>query len=359
MQLSPRSYQALGFDDRWVRLIGIPLIALLINLLLIEKELVDCCDSPIINFIISLIFTVAYWEGNRKILIYLRLKYAKYNEVKKRILIQAVAITLYSIVIGTVVHLILSGILLLVFEERAMGDLFTLTDFVFSTNVGLGITYSAIVLYECIFFFQRWKTSVIEAEHLKLENVQTQLESLKNQVNPHFLFNSLNTLTSIIPKDPELSVGFVQKLSKVYRYVLEVNATELIELEREWNFVQAYLFLLSIRHGESLKVDANLPVYFLSASVVPLSLQILIENAVKHNVVSAEHPLHIKIYVEGGKLWVENALRRKKHIISSTNLGLQNIRRRYLLLSKESIDVRESDIDFKVGLPLIQTPVLS
>ncbi len=195
----------------------------------------------------------------------------------------------------------------------------------------------------------------MEKEKLERENIQSQLEGLKNQVNPHFLFNSLNTLTYIIPEDQNLAVRFVQQLSKVYRYILEIRDRKLICLSEELAFLDAYVFLLKDRFGENFKIDINIPESYLNLKVVPLSLQILMENAIKHNIISALKPLRVEVFIENNlKLIVKNNLQKKNHVMNSTKVGLQNIKNRYSFFSDQKVEVFATTDSFVVSIPLIQ-----
>jgi LytS/YehU family sensor histidine kinase len=173
-------------------------------------------------------------------------------------------------------------------------------------------------------------------------------------VNPHFLFNSLNTLITLIPEDPQLAVAFVQKLSNVYRYVLQNKDKELVTLAEEMKVAEAYLFLLKTRFGENLRVHTDIPPGQLGKFIAPLTLQMLLENAIKHNVVSAEKPLHIDLYVEKDEvLVVKNNLQRKSSVPDSTQTGLANISQRYRLLCQQAVEVVVTASNFMVVLPLL------
>lgn len=226
-------------------------------------------------------------------------------------------------------------------------------------SAGLFNSILVISIYEAVYFMKRYMHSAAEAEQLKREMVQSQLETLKNQVNPHFLFNSLNTLVSIIPDDRDVAVEFVRKLSKVYRYILEINDRELILLREELEFLNSYIFLQKIRFGDNLVVKMEIPEHLLEHQVVPLSLQMLLENALKHNVVSTEKPLHIEIYI--GKndqtLVVRNNLQLKQQVLDSTGTGLKNIRNRYHFASGREVETIVTTSAFIVALPLINKPL--
>lgn len=208
-------------------------------------------------------------------------------------------------------------------------------------------------LYESVYLYNRWKESLVEQEKLKREFLQSELEGLKNQVNPHFLFNSLNTLIYLIPESPERAVEFVQKLAKVYRYVLEIQDKKLIALSEELNFLKAFTHLLKERFGAGFEVHVQVEEQAYGLQIVPLSLQILVENALKHNVVSVEKPLHIRIEDKNGFLEVRNNLQLREPAGGSTKLGLLNIRNRFAFFSDRQVDIRLTAEEFCVTLPLL------
>ncbi|WP_421830368.1 sensor histidine kinase [Larkinella sp.] len=194
----------------------------------------------------------------------------------------------------------------------------------------------------------------IQTERLEKESAQAQFMALKNQVNPHFLFNSLSILSSLVEVDAKLSVQFINRLSKAYRYILEQRDNERTRLQTELDFIDAYTFLLKIRFDEKLQVaitvsetDAN------RYAIAPLTLQLLIENAVKHNQMSAQKPLLVSIYTEGDYLVVANPLQLRPQNDSSTGVGLQNIMNRYALLTDRPVWVGEQDDQFVVKIPLL------
>lgn len=221
------------------------------------------------------------------------------------------------------------------------------------TTVALVVTTIATALYEGSYLFKRWREAVVNAEKLKQENLQSQFDALKNQVNPHFLFNSLNTLATIIPEDPTQAVEFVQKLSSVYRYLLQYKDNETVDLKTELDCIAAYLFLQKIRFGENLRVNINIPDKYNYRQIPPLTLQILVENAIKHNIISAQKPLTVDIYIDdAGMLVTRNNLQKKKSVESSTKIGLENLMNRFTYIFGQGIDIFETDADFIVKVPL-------
>ena len=193
---------------------------------------------------------------------------------------------------------------------------------------------------------------------LQKENLQSQYEVLKQQVNPHFLFNSLNVLTSLIKIEPDLAEKFSEQLSKVYRYVLENKDYELVDLKTELHFLEAYVFLLNIRFVDKLKVKINIPNDKMNLQIIPLAMQLLIENAIKHNTMSIFEPLIIDVLVDNEDcLQVINNLQERPSQVVSTGLGLKNILNRYSLLQLPNPVFQKTDKQFIAKIPLVNTSI--
>ena len=191
-------------------------------------------------------------------------------------------------------------------------------------------------------------------KRLKKEQMASKYESLKNQVNPHFLFNSLNALTNLVYEDQDQAANFIRQLSKVYRYVLDTRAQEVVELKTEMEFIDSYLYLQKIRFDEKLKVEIDVNGYE-NRMVPPMSIQMLLENAIKHNTIAKDEPLTIQIKVEEDKVIVSNNLQKKNIPVSEiSGTGINNITSRYEFLSQEKVEVLETETDFTVKLPLLK-----
>jgi LytS/YehU family sensor histidine kinase len=200
-------------------------------------------------------------------------------------------------------------------------------------------------------FLIEWKEAAAEAERLKKEQIAARYEALKNQVNPHFLFNSLNVLTTLVHKDADLAERFVRQLSLVFRYVLQSREREVAPVAEELEALEAYLFLMKIRFGEGFVSEIVLPDH--DFYVAPLSLQMLVENAFKHNEASKNAPLHIRIFESDHYLVVSNNLQKRAHPAESSGIGLENIRSRYQFLSDRPVEVYSDGKVFEVRLPML------
>ncbi len=218
--------------------------------------------------------------------------------------------------------------------------------------VAIIMNFVLVAITEGIFFFREWKNTEVEAERFKKESIKAQFESLKNQVNPHFLFNSLNTLSSLIDHDRAMSKEFLDDLSDIYRYVLQHRDEELVTLKEELDFIASFTRLLKKRHGQGVFFQINILENDQIKGIPPMTLQLLVENAVKHNIASKKKPLKVEVFSQDNKLTVRNNLQRKKEVFS-TGVGLENIKNRYAFLVDESIEVRETQNSFEVILPLI------
>ncbi|HRG81151.1 MAG TPA: histidine kinase [Chitinophagaceae bacterium] len=206
-----------------------------------------------------------------------------------------------------------------------------------------------------LFFLREYRQKWSEAEELRRTSQQAQLQLIRSQVNPHFLFNNLNVLSGMVIKDNPEANHFIEEFSKVYRYILSNQQKELVELKAELDFVQPYLFLLGKRFEEGLEVNIRIADEYKNWHVVPAALQMLIENAIKHNVVSRQKPLHIDIHTNGNQtLVIKNNLQPRILKEPSTRTGLQNIRKRYELISGKDVMVKEAEGYFEVSLPLLR-----
>lgn len=321
------------------------MVSFLVPLLFFDATLNNGIRDYLPKWGISFLYTSFYWLPVRWVILELRCKFKEADSTGKRLLFTAISIVGIFFLVNNLMRYI----------EVCMGFIHPKDISEFDYNVAsFTILLLVTAIYESIFFYARWKEALIETAQLKRANIESQLEGLKSQVNPHFLFNSLNTLTYIIPEDPDRAVHFVRQLSKVYRYILEIRDQQLISLAEELNFMKSYLFLLKERFGDNICIRKAIPDEFLQDKIVPLSLQILLENCVKHNIISKQRPLEIDVFTENGYLIVRNTLQPKNQETSSTQIGLQNIRNRYAFFTDEEMIVQDDEGYFQVSLPLIR-----
>ncbi len=203
------------------------------------------------------------------------------------------------------------------------------------------------------YFLKRWKDSLVRAERLEKEKTQIQFDNLKNQLNPHFLFNALTSLNSLITENPALASQFLQQMSKVYRYVLQNKDKNFVSLQTELDFIRNYVFLAETRFGGALSIRFNVSPEALENAIVPVTLQILIENAMKHNVIDASRPLQVDVFTEDDYLIVSNNLQKRKTVETSNKQGLANLQSLYRFLTERPILVENGNSRFAVKIPLI------
>jgi two-component system, LytTR family, sensor kinase len=342
----------IGFDDRWITLVMIPVTAFLIPIVFFGIRIGKQPYYDWRMFVTTLISTVVIWLGNRYILIWARGRYPQFPKVKKRLMVQSIVMLVFTILVTNTLGYYLHGFCGLGDTANYPGR--DIMDVIInSNNAALFCSLTVGAIYESKYLSKKLMESLEEQEMLKRESLHAQLNALKTQVNPHFLFNNLNTLCSIIPDNPKQAVDFVQQMSKVYRHILDVKDEKSIPLQDELDVLRAYAFLLKTRFGSNVNIDIRVADEKLQSRVVPLSLQLLMENAIKHNVVSADKPLKIDVYAVNGTLVVSNNLQKKNQLNESTGIGLNNIRNRYKLLGDKQVMVAESDSSFTVSIPLI------
>ena len=210
-----------------------------------------------------------------------------------------------------------------------------------------------VIMELSIFLLNKWRYSLAELEKFKKENAEYRFELLRSQLNPHFLFNSLNTLSSLVYENQESAGLFIRELSDVYRYILENRDKDLITLSMEIEFVSSYITLMKLRFGDNLIVEVDLDHLQKNFSIAPLTLQLLIENAIKHNVVSRKKPLHINLFLEDDYMVVCNNIQPKVNKEYSSEMGLKNISNRYSYLSERKIEIIKTNEEFTVKIPLL------
>lgn len=233
------------------------------------------------------------------------------------------------------------------YEEFLSND--TLSNYGF----GLWITLSIVLVFHIIYYYNQHQQKKIKEQKVIAGTARARFDALKNQLDPHFLFNSLNVLTSLIEENPESAQKFTTSLSKIYRYVLEQKNKDLVTVEEELKFAKTYMSLLQMRFEDAITFSIPEKIRNPDLKIVPLSLQLLLENAVKHNVISANQPLIIKIYERDNFLVVENNSNPKATIEKSTKVGLKNIKQRYGLMTSQPVEISEINQSFKVAIPLL------
>ena len=294
--------------------------------------------------IVAFVVVVVLWETLRFIDRYLNKVMPFEAGLTKRVVVQLGLGAVFGVIIRFLIYY---------FGEPnvpfKLDEMFLATTWVIYTILPMAINLGFFTSH----FIDRWKKSLLLNEQLEREKSQVQFDNLKNQLNPHFLFNALTSLNSLIFEDQKLASQFLQQLSKVYRYVLQNKDKTIVSLETELSFIDHYVSLLKTRFHDSLTIEFNIPADTRGRAIVPVTLQILIENALKHNIVDPAKPLSIHITVLEDYLIVSNNLQQKKLVEHSNQLGLENLKTLYAFLSDKPLIITKDAERFLVKVPLI------
>jgi sensor histidine kinase YesM len=287
------------------------------------------------------------WKGMGLIVGFLEKKLPWLKVPIKRLIVQFLAMTLFA---GIVIYIAMA-VWFRISEELSFRN--AIPVILPSLKVAYIFMILALIVGNSVIFFKNWREAAIQQEELKRAHLALQYQSLRDQVRPHFLFNSLSSLVTLINTDPEKATRFVHKLSDVYRYLLEQRETEVVPLEEEVRFLEDYIYLQKIRFGESLQIHIQLE-KIKKRMVIPLSLQMIVENAIKHNEASSSRPLVIDITAIGnGQVVISNTLQRKELPEKSPGLGLENLKKRIAIYSDEPLKVERESDRFTVTIPTI------
>ena len=264
----------------------------------------------------------------------------------RRLIVQVVL----TVILVMLIIVIAIPILGLFWNQQITSDVF-LSQMFFMMKITFSFLLVGTLLTNAIMFFKNWKEAAVQQEKLKREQLALQYETLKSQVNPHFLFNNLNSLTSLISTNPDKAIDFVKKLSEVYRYVLDQKDHELVALDIELKFLESYIFLQKIRFETNLNVQID--VESKNYKVIPLSLQMMVENAIKHNEISDRNPLLVHVFsTDDQYLTVENKL-QKKAGSEGNGSGIQNISDRYEYFTDRKVKISFTSDRFRISIPLL------
>ncbi|GAB3993815.1 hypothetical protein GCM10028807_30020 [Spirosoma daeguense] len=334
-------------NDKWLRLIGIPMVAIVSNFIFYRPDN-DAHHHGLFETIgLSIIECILVWELGRLGIVLARRTYPRLNQTTPRILYQVA----WLVVTVTIQRL---AITYLYDKTEFWGYSLPERSYWLSVLIPFVFLVPVVAIYEGRYLYRQWWATYYEAERLKQENLQSQLNSLKAQINPHFLFNSLSTLSSLVTEDPPRAEAFIDELASVYRYVLQTNNQPLTTLATELQFIEAYFHLLQTRFGKGITLDVAVDEEYTAFLLPPLTLQLLVENAVKHNTVLPSRPLQIRIFTEhNNNLFIVNTLHKKQQTILSNRTGLANIQAKYHLLNRSSVIIEQTDDSFQVTLPLI------
>lgn len=308
----------------------------------------ETVNDFLINFVFYQLYSFVLGYSNMYFFDYLEQRKWKKEDRIKRITIGILGSTAITL-IGLFILRALTAILMngKTFTEFIANEKFAYYQF------GLWITLTIVAIFHFVYFYNRYQQNKIKEQKVIAGTASAKFDALKNQLDPHFLFNSLNVLTSLIEENPENAQRFTTSLSKVYRYVLEQKNKELVTVDEELEFAKTYMSLLKMRFEDCIVFDMPEKVSNPDSKVVPLSLQLLLENAVKHNMVTTSKPLRIKIFEHEGNLVVENNLQPKQIVKKSSGVGLENIKQRYNLLSNKKVNIDQQANSFAVAIPML------
>lgn len=341
---------------RWVKptkvevysfFVPMPFIALALNSIMYGQKVYADSRIWFISFPLLYAIGIASWYLN---VIYNRFaekKFPSLSESSKRIVTKSL-----------VYLFVMSPSILLIFflydRLHILDYSISIADIKWGLILGVSVNLVFIGLWEAIYIINKYKESLAEKEMIEKMGTEQEFENLKNQVNPHFLFNCFNTLSSLIEIDRNQAEVFLDELSKVYRYLLRNNEDGISTVENEVKFINSYYQLLKTRYGDGLNMNVEIDKRYYPYLLPSLSLQLLVENAVKHNIVSKQQPLMVEIFTAAGnKMVVNNNLQKKQQKEKSTNIGINNIRSKYALMKQKGFQVVEGEKNFMVVLPLI------
>ena len=338
---APPRYQWIGF------LLSMPVISVTMNIILFDDRFyrepkIWFLSVPLL-FLLGLVSWFLHYQYDH----YIRLKYPEFNQTLKRSVLKLL-VNLFVMTPSIIL------ILLLYHQLHLFGYTYRPEDARGCLLVGLCVNLLFETLWEVIYMIDKYKESLSEQEQLELMSTGQEFDNLKSQVNPHFLFNCFNTLSGLISEDKKQAEKFLNELSKVYRYLLRKNEFGVSTLESELSFIESYYQLLKTRHGDGLQIQMEIDRKYYPYLLPSLSLQMAVENAVKHNIVSKQQPLTLEIFTTSAhQLVINNNLQRKQKREQSTKIGLQTISTKYKLMKQEGFQVIEGDRYFMIVLPLV------
>ena len=327
-------------------------IAILIPAFFYLKYFLTGDNKPVHNIIAGILYSfivsVSVFTVNFKFFNWLQRKFPWDKKPVQRITSELLLTNFNAAIIVSICALIFSLLFNHFGNQKLSIVLF------YNIIIGIIINTFAVSILEGYYYFKQWKISLVQTEQLKRENIQSQFEALKNQIDPHFLFNSMNTVYSLIDTHPDKAKEFITKFSKIYRHVLDVKEKVVVQLKDEIEFLNSYIFLQKIRHKGNLEISINIDAQKLNNYIPPLSLQMLVENAIKHNIVSDKKPLKINIFNNNNCLIVKNNIQLKDSTIESTKIGLNNLTERYKHISEKAPRFYIKDNEYVAEIPLLE-----
>ena len=310
---------------------------------------------------VTFLYAIYFWES----LAFVNKKLYKYYSFEKGIGNRLTLQIIFSMLIVLPVQVLVMGFFLWFIPEQLDQLLIVavkLEEFIFISTflVNLILIIAIVLGYFGVYYFKQWKKTIIQSERLAKEKALMQKEwasvqftNLQNQLNPHFFFNSITSLQSLIYENQELAAQFLQQLSKVYRYILQNKSSNLVSIATELSFIEQYVYLLKTRFQSCLEINIDIDKSAVQHKIVPVTLQVLIENAIKHNRMTDEEPLRLNIISNGRYLIIENNKQLKRQIENSNKVGLENMKLLYNYLSETKLVVEDLEHKFSVKVPLL------
>ena len=305
-------------------------------------------NTVMVTFAWAFAICFSQWLGHSFIFELLDKRISWQKQPLRRAIYGSLAIIVYAVVAYVFVTVIMTWI---VFGELPDNSL---RWGIKSSYVAIIVSFAVSIIFLTYGFFQSWKNSLLETERVKAEMLSYKYEALQNQINPHFLFNSFNVLSDLVYEDQKKAVTFIKQMSQLFRYVLDSREKELVPIKEELDFIASYAYLLQTRFEDKLVFDIQVAAEA-NEMMVPMTLQFLIENCVKHNEISASKPLNINIFRDDSQIFVKNNLQLKKAEDSSTGTGLSNMVQQYSYFTDRQIIIRETDKEFSVEVPIIKS----
>jgi hypothetical protein len=328
--------------------ISLTVFVVLMVLRIISGGTISFNENLAWNFFITMLYGYSLYYANSFVFIYLDSVFKENRFDKRRVLIGFVLSFFISIFVIFLMRIVEDVLI-----EKTPFNEFLMQEKASNYIVAIIITFIVTLGIHAFYFYKAFQENRVKEQKIIAGTASAKFESLKNQIDPHFLFNSLNVLSSLIEENPENAQKFTTSLSKIYRYVLEQKDKELVTVAEELAFAKTYMNLLKMRFEDSISYEVPLDFDDEDAKVVPLSLQLLLENTIKHNIVSEKKPLHIKITIKNNELIVENNKQKKEVLQDRRGVGLQNIVNRYAILSKRNVTVEDTDEYFRISLPIL------
>ncbi|GAA4394624.1 hypothetical protein GCM10023187_00650 [Nibrella viscosa] len=334
-------------QDILIRWTVLPPFVLVLNWLLFGKMYWENAQTFTVTTLLSFLLYYGHWLLNNIISRRLHELYPTFRHMLIRVSLAVGIISVHTSSITLLLYYLYGFLRLNGYQPQP-------ADLRWALLFGFVTVLLVTAIYESINLFEQWQRTLTQTEQFKKANLESQFESLKQQINPHFLFNSLNTLSQLVEESPRQASAYLDEMSSVYRYLLRANEQHLTTLKTELDFAHSYFYLLGIRHGQAIQLVDKVNAIYYDYLIPPLTLQLLLENAVKHNVILPEQPLVIELRTTpAGELMVQNNLQRKRVPVSSNRVGLSNITSKYKLLGQGEVQVSETDDYFCVVLPLL------